>query len=208
MPSLNKLVTADYQTVKSEESERLINESLRGLNSEQHPKLLQVSGIPGAGKSTYCATHQKKNFLFISFDKIMVALSGYQKEVLKNGSVSAFQKYEMPARIIGYELLRRALNKRVNIMFEHSGTNSAHLELFKNIQAQGYQTAVDFIICDTNLAIKRAKEREKQTKRHVPDELILERAAKLKEYMSVYKKEVGNIKIYDGGNNFHLLNKI
>ncbi len=95
----------------------------------------------------------------------MESLSGYQTELKQNGSVSAFQKYEMPARIIGYELLRRAVNRRVNIMFEHSGTNKAHLELFKNIKKKGYKTAVDFIFCDTSLAVKIAAARAEKTRR-------------------------------------------
>jgi len=208
MPSLNELITTDYKSIRSAESERLIEASLKGLTPEAQPELLQVSGIPGAGKSTYCAMHQKRNFLFLSFDKIMESLSGYQTELKQNGSVRAFQKYEMPARIIGYELLRRAVNRRVNIMFEHSGTNKAHLELFKNIKAKGYKTAVDFIICDTALAVKRAAARAERTQRYVPETLILERAAKIKEYMAVYKKEVKNIEVLDGGNNFYPLNEI
>lgn len=208
MPSLSELVNADYASVKSAEGERLINKSLSGLIPSAAPELLQISGIPGAGKSTFCAAHPKKNYLFLSFDRIMTALRGYQEELKKNGSVAAFQKYEMPARIIGYELLRRALNKKVNIMFEHSGTNKAHLELFRNIRQKGYTTAVDFIICDTATAIRRAQKRAEETKRYVPETLILERAAKFKEYMDAYKKETARIALFDGGNNFLPLNKI
>lgn len=208
MPSLKDVINAEYESVKSAESEHLIVESLKDLVSVQTPELIQISGIPGAGKSTYCATHQRPNFLFLSFDKIMLSLSGYQKELSANGSISAFEKYEMPARIIGYELLRRAINKRVNIMFEHSGTNSAHLELLKNISSKGYRTSVDFIICDTSLALKRAQIRAQETKRYVPEALILERAAKIKKYITVYQKEVKNITVLDGGNNFSVLNKI
>lgn len=208
MPSLKELVNADYASIKSAESEWLINESLKSVTSVQKPELLQISGIPGAGKSTFCAAHQKKNYLFLSFDRIMVALKGYQQELKQNGSVAAFQKYEMPARIIGYELLRRALNKKVNIMFEHSGTNKAHLELFRNIREKGYNTAVDFIVCDTATAIKRAQIRAKETKRYVPESLILERAAKFKEYLGAYQKETSHIALFDGGNNFRPLNKI
>lgn len=208
MPSLNELISTDYASIKTAESERLIAASLRGLQSIEKPELLQVSGIPGAGKSTYCATHQRKNFLFLSFDAIMMSLSGYQTELRENGIQAAYQKYEMPARVIGYELLRRAINKRVNIMFEHSGTNQAHLELFRNITRKGYKTAVDFIVCDTNIAIKRAKERAKKVNRYVPENLIRERAEKFQEYISAYKKIAGQTTLLDGRNNFLPLNKI
>ena len=208
MPSIKDLISGDYAVVKSEESERLIAQSLKGLQPSQTPELIQVSGIPGAGKSTYCATHQKKNFLFLSFDAIMMSLSGYQAELKRNGIRAAFQKYEMTARIIGYELLIRAINKHLNIMFEHSGTNPAHLELFRNIAGKGYKTSVDFIVCDVNTAIKRAEERAKKINRYVPETLIRERADKFQEYIKAYKKTTAHITMLDGGNNFRPLNKI
>ena len=133
MPSLPQLITADYKSVKTKESEKIIASMLAGLQPVTKPELRQISGIPGAGKSTYCQTHLPKNFLFLSFDKIMVSLSGYQQTLAKEGSAAAYHQYEMPARIIGYEVLRRALRKHYNILFEHSGTNNAHVEMFKNL---------------------------------------------------------------------------
>lgn len=208
MPSINLLINTDYKAIKSKETEAIIAESLQGLKSVANPELRQISGIPGAGKSTYCATHLPPNFLFLSFDKIMTSLPSYQKELAQFGQVEAFEKYEMPARIIGYELLRRAMNMKLNIMFEHSGTNPAHLELFKNIHKKGYRTAVDFIVCNTSLAIQRAEERAKKINRYVPTTHILERAKGFKQYVSAYQKLASSIAFYDGANNFHPLKKI
>lgn len=208
MPSLKELVTSDYQAVQNDETESLIAECFIGLSPSSEPKLLQVSGIPGSGKSTFCAAYPKKGFLYLSFDKIMSQLSGYQKELALNGAEQAYRKYEMPARIVGYEILRRALNMRLNIMIEHSGTNTAHLELFQNIKKQGYKTAVDFILCDTKLAIRRAAAREKIINRHVPEQLIVERAAKFKQYIAAYRKSADSVFFFDGADNFRPLNKI
>ena len=208
MPSLSQLITTDYKSVKTTESEKIIADMLAGLKSVENPKLQQISGIPGAGKSTYCQTHLPKNFLFLSFDKIMVALSGYQKVLAEEGAVAAYQNYEMPARIIGYEVLRRAIRKHYNILFEHSGTNNAHIEMFKNLPKKGYKTAIDFIICDTKTAIRRTKERAKKINRYVSEEVIKERAAGFSKYASIYQKITPEIKYLDGTNNFHPLNKI
>lgn len=208
MPSINSLISADYKAIKSKESEAIIAENLRGLTPVIKPELRQVSGIPGAGKSTFCATHCPKNFLFLSFDKIMVSMSSYKEDLAKYGNAIAFKNHEMTARIIGYELLRRAMNLKLNILFEHSGTNQAHLELFKNIHKKGYRTAVDFIVCDTNLAIKRAEERAKKINRYVPEQLILERAAGFKQYTQAYQQLTKSVTFYDGANNFSLLKKI
>lgn len=208
MPSLKGLVSSDYGKIKTKESERLIEESLKGLYGANEPQLLQVSGIPGAGKSTFCARHLGKNVLFISFDKIMCSLAGYQRDLAFLGAKEAFKRHEMPARIIGYEMLRRALKLRLNIMLEHSGANAAHLELFENARKAGYKTAVDFIVCDTGLALKRAAAREALIKRHVPESLILERAEKMGHYLTAYQKLGCEVKFFDGANNFKALNKI
>ncbi len=208
MPSLKELINSDYNAIKNEETEQLIAKSLYGIKASDKPELLQISGIPGSGKSTFCAQNKPRGYLYLSFDAIMTKLSGYQQELAQNGAEQAYRKYEMPARIIGYEILRRALNQHINIMFEHSGTNQAHLELFKNIHSKGYKTAVDFIVCDTTLAIKRAKEREKQINRHVPEQLIIERSAKFSEYITTYQKLADKVSFFNGADNFKSLNKI
>ncbi len=208
MPSLNQLITADYKSIKTPETEALISRFLKGLTPVPNPELRQISGIPGSGKSTYCAKYLPANFLLLSFDEIMTELPAYQREAKLFGVKSAYAKYEMPARIMGYELLRRAIKSRLNIMFEHSGTNNAHIELFKNLSKKGYHTALDVIVCDTNLAIKRAEERTKKINRYVPESLILERAKNFTTYMNSYQKFASKISFFDGGNNFRPLKKI
>lgn len=206
MPSLSLLVDNSYQAIQTAETEQLLAVAMRGLTPVKKPVLRQVSGIPGSGKSTFCQMHLPQNYLFISFDKIMLSLSLYQQILREKGSVAAYQACEMYARIIGYELLNRAINNHYNILLEHSGTNLAHLELFKNISQFGYQTAVDFIVCDINLAIARAKERQKTFHRYVPETVIRERSNKLNTYIKDYQKIVANISFFDGMNNFKPLN--
>lgn len=208
MPSINQLVTADYKSIKSAESERLINQVLSGLYPVKHPELRQISGIPGSGKSTYCATHLPKNFAMISFDAIMLKLKGYQNALKASGAAYAYAQYEMPARIIGYELLKRAVMLRLNIMLEHSGVNEAHIELFQNLAKRGYKTSVNCVVCKTNVALLRTKERAEKLNRFVPENVVLERADKLREYMTRYKKIASMVTFVDGENNFIPLNKI
>lgn len=208
MPSINQLVTADYKSIKSAESERLINQALSGLYPVKHPELVQISGIPGSGKSTYCATHLPKNFAMISFDAIMLQLKGYQNALKASGAAYAYAQYEMPARIIGYELLKRAVMLRLNIMLEHSGVNEAHIELFQNLAKRGYKTSVSCVVCKTDVALLRTKERAEKLNRYVPESVVLERADKLREYMTRYKKIASTVAFVDGENNFAPLNKI
>lgn len=208
MPSINELVTADYKSIKSAESERLINQALSGLYPVKHPELKQISGIPGAGKSTYCATYLPKNYAMISFDAIMLKLKGYQNALKASGAAYAYAQYEMPARIIGYELLKRAVMLRLNIMLEHSGVNEAHIELFQNLAKRGYKTSVDCVVCKTDIALSRTKERAAKINRYVPESVVLGRADKLREYMTRYQKIASTVIFVDGENNFAPLNKI
>jgi probable phosphoglycerate mutase len=208
MPSVTQLITKNYQDVKTAETEKLIKQSFTGLTLVEHPSFYQVSGIPGAGKSTYCTRHIPSNCLFLSFDKIMSSLSGYQQVLKTSGREAAFQTYEMPARIIGYEILRQAIAKKYNIMLEHSGTNQAHVELLKNLQHLGYQTEVDFIICNVNKALSRVNERAAKINRYVPEALVFQRAEHLKQYITVYKGIASAVQLLDGENNFSPLKKI
>ncbi len=208
MPSITELVSLDYNDIKSKETEALIENALSSVTPSVTPTLMQISGIPGSGKSTYCSMHKSKEYLYLSFDVIMTSLKGYQQELLINGNKKAFEKYEMIARTIGYELLNRAIAKKVNIMLEHSGTNKAHVELFQNIKKKGYNTLVNFILCDTSLAIKRTKERALKINRHVPEQLILDRAKGIENYIKTYKTIASNVNLLDGTNNFAPLKKI
>lgn len=208
MPSITELVSFSYEDIKTDKTESLIAEILEGYTPSSHPKLIQISGIPGSGKSTYCSNHKLPNFLFLSFDKIMLMMEDYQQLLHQKGCKIAFQTYEMPARVIGYEVLSRAIASNLNIMFEHSGANNAHLEMFQNITKIGYETSVIFIICNTSIAIERAQKREQETNRHVPKNLITERAQKQQEYIKRYKALTQDITLLDGADNFKPLNKI
>ena len=47
-----------------------------------------------------------------------------------------------------------------------------------------------YISCDVETALARAKEREKTTKRHTPEQMIRDRVALVEENKEIYKKIV------------------
>ena len=55
--------------------------------------------------------------------------------------------------------------------------------------------------------MKRTVEREKQTRRHTPKELILERSALIKKYIEKYKNIADHMYIYDTSTNELILKK-
>ncbi len=199
MPDIYQMISYDYQSIKSVDFETVLSSVQKDTKSKDMPTLVQVSGMPAAGKSTYCQQFLKENpdYIYVGFDKIMESLDGYRQDVRRFGSVQAFLNWEMPARVIGYELLKRLIGTKNNILLEHSGTNDAHIQLMKNVKKKGYKTKVYFVMCDEQKAMHRAVQREKETGRHTPPEIIHERAGALKKYMELYKVVVDDFKIFE-----------
>lgn len=190
MPSIGQLIEYDYKTIQTPESDAYVTSCLQGVPQSVSPHFVQISGIPAAGKSTFIANNNFNDYLFISFDAIMISMPAYQIDVKTFGAKQAFKNWEMPARVIGYHLLEKAIEQKINIVFEHSGANEAHIELFQNLPNLGYQTKIHFILCDVDTACQRALERQKITNRHTPKEIIVQRAALLEEYLQKYQSFV------------------
>ena len=193
MPSVKNLIPHDYDHIRCAEYEKMIIEFLR--NCSKGNSFEQVSGAPGAGKTTFCQKSIGGNF--ISFDKIMESLPSYKNDLQKYGNKQAFANNEITARIIGYEILRRAVEQGYSIVLEHSGVNAAHLELVNNLKKLNYKTKVDFLLCDLKMLKDRASNREKITHRHTPQTMIEQRYALIKEYIEKYKKITDEFNVYN-----------
>ena len=206
MPDIYQLIPCGYEVLQNDSLDKMLLDEVSSVTRHKTPVLYQVSGVPGAGKSAFCKHFLKKNpdFAYVSFDKIMESMPEYQQDVRQKGPAMAFALWEKPARVIGYELLKRLLDQGANVLLEHSGVNSSHLQLHKNIKKYGYQTKVTFLMCDTDVAIERAKKREKMTGRHTPSKMIQERASLMGQYVVQYSKIADDIQFLDAsGEQFH-----
>lgn len=196
MPSVTSLISYDYSKIKCAEYEQIIDALLAKFAHNKGLQMLQVSGCPGAGKTTYCRKIAGDG-AFLSFDAIMESLPSYQRDLQSLGDEAAFARWEMVARVIGYEVLRRAVERKLGIVLEHSGVNPAHLELFANLKKLGYETCVRVIKCDLAMAERRAEEREKITHRHTPKKMIEQRFALVNNYIAKYQKIADKVLITD-----------
>ena len=196
MPSVKDLIPYDYEHIRCYEYEDLICYFLSHCSKGK--TFEQISGAPGSGKTTFCRKLCGDNFL--SFDKIMEDLSSYQNDLQKHGSKIAFQNNEITARIIGYEILCRAIEDKYSLTMEHSGVNPAHLELFSSLKKLNYKTKIDFILCDLETLIERVKIRETITKRYTSQTMIEQRYALINEYIEKYKKIADEVNIYNSVN--------
>lgn len=201
MPSVKELIPYDYPQIRSGEYDEIIADFFKTAKKEKFFE--QISGAPGAGKTTFCRRFDDDCFLI--FDEIMDNLPKYQQDLEKYGSAQAFKNNEITARIIGYEILRHAIENGYKLILEHSGVNSAHLELFENLHKLGYKTKVDFILCDEKTSIKRAKIREKYTHRHTPKEMIKQRFELISTYIPQYQRIADEVDIYDTSENKYVL---
>jgi probable phosphoglycerate mutase len=145
------------------------------------------------------------NGSFLSFDYIMKQIPDYQQDLYLLGTVQAFKKWEIPARIIGYEILYRAIMSKFDITLEHSGVHLAHLQLIKTLKEIGYDTNVYFITCPLSLALSRTEMREKQTQRHTPAEMVKQRFVLADIYLEKYKTIADHTYLYDTSSNQFVL---
>ncbi len=181
------------------EGSNLINETLSNSKKQSQPNYLHVAGIPCAGKSTFIKNNLTsgvlgEDFVLISFDTIMLNLSGYKNELKNIDTVTTknlaelFKKYEMPARIIGYELLQQSVNNKTNIVFENSGSFMGNLYLMEDLKKYGYLTIFHSIECTKETALKRVSAREIAEQRHTPKQMIEERFKFYEELKSKYQQ--------------------
>lgn len=205
MPDILKLIPYEYSRIQTPEFDAIIASFFKSAVSSSNPKFIQVGGIPGAGKTTFCRNRHWNNKLFISFDAIMEMISDYRQDLYRLGISESFKKWEIPARIIGYEVLRQAVLKKVNIFLEHSGVNTPHVQLIGSLKKLGYNTEMYFILCSKEVALKRAEHREKITKRYTPPQIIDERFSLVEKFLPAYSSLVDNLYIYDSTDNKFVL---
>lgn len=189
----NEVIPYYFDDKKNETKELfspIINEILNNHISQDKPIFIHMLGIPGAGKTTYMNNNKEcfKDFLFLDFDMVMERLPEYREDVKKLGSVEAFSKWCIPARIAGYEVLLQAIKKRLNIFFDHGGSPFLHVKLLEEVKKFGYKVKIVYIKCDIDTAIKRVKEREKNTLRHTPEKMIIDRELLIKERVEQFKE--------------------
>ncbi|WP_105169178.1 zeta toxin family protein [Pseudoalteromonas sp. T1lg23B] len=175
------------------EFETLITAKLANQSRQISPVFEVVSGIPFSGKSSFIKSKKREfeGYLFISFDALMKELSFYQR-LMELDSKLAFNKCELVARIIGYELLQRAVDLGCHIVFEHSSTPKQHLALYEVIEKEyGYKLVINYIQCPLALAKQRAEQNNSSLRdggRYTPVTYIDERFHALQAMMGHYKQ--------------------
>lgn len=179
----------------------LTEKLLAETQAVENPVFVFTSGVPGSGKTTLTRMLVNNTKQFSAppahhmFDQIMEAYPEYHEDYAAFGMETAFQKWEIVARVTGYETLRQLFNKRVNIVFEHSFSDATHVDLLRILKAEtNYKLVYMPILCPVETCLERIKIRDKDKPRFVPIGYITERAELIKElrlsYISLVDKVV------------------
>lgn len=184
--TLSRIFPADVDLKAIKQEIRLaVRHALTGVLPIENPYLINICGLPASGKTYLCRTFKAahKDVLYISFDSLMEDLPSYLNEHLKNRQKS-FERWELPARFVGYQLLKQAVKHGLPILFEHSNATPHHIELYEKIKQAGYTVDIRYIKADPELVLPRLEKRE----RYFSPERTKERASILNELLPVYEQ--------------------
>ena len=167
----------------------LVSERLDAAQRRAEPFFVHTLGIPAAGKSSF-SRHLHKSFpkdppAFVAFDAIMEAMPEYKAEP---DSVHAFKLYELPARGAGYLLLKGLIDKKADILLDHSGARPDHAVLLRYAKTLGYKIFVVRLLADKETSKARIRKRQLQEGRHTPLDYIDDRERGINALVGDYKK--------------------
>lgn len=167
-------------------AQRLIESHLLSCAPSAAPRVLHTLGTIAAGKSTYTreVARQQSNSLRVNFDDIMESIPAYADMKAVQGAAPAFAMWELPARAIGYEVLFRAAERRLDLIIDHTGSRADHVALLGYLsQKCGYHVTVASFDVSLDLAAQRAGTRD----RFVPPHYIAERAETIAQLRPAYR---------------------
>lgn len=184
--TLGRIFPSDVnlQAIKREIREA-VRHALSGVQPAASPYLINICGLPASGKTHLCRAFKAADagMLYISFDAIMEDLPTYLSEHMHDRKKS-FERWELPARFVGYQLLKQAVKHKLPVLFEHSNATPHHIELYEKIKQAGYTVDIRYINADPELVLPRLEKRE----RHFPPERTRERADILRKLMPVFEQ--------------------
>jgi len=188
----------NYDKAK-EEMDSLLEEELKFKRNYRNPIFTVVAGIPGSGKSSVVKdiAKNRNESIIIQFDALMEKLSIYKQIIAQAKAESdlsfssqlkreAFLKTEFIARCLGYELLRRAVTRGCNIIFEHSSTSNEHVLLYSLIKQFGYKIEMYYKYVTIEEALKRINNNRGES-RFTPAAYVEERFNKIEKLINQYK---------------------
>jgi predicted ABC-type ATPase len=99
----------------------------------------------------------------------------------------AFEALEKPVLERGYAILDQLIDKRTNIIFEHSGAREDHLDILERAKNKGYKIIITSVIHPIELTKIRVHERNQKGQRYTPLSYVEERTKILEKLEPSYQ---------------------
>jgi predicted ABC-type ATPase len=185
---------------------------MHGLAQSSHPTIYAVAGAPASGKTTFVKAYLNRgvfspNPFKHDCDEVMEALEEYQNDLKVYGSAYAFEKWEIIAREKAHQLLEEAVLKRRDIIYDRSCTLPDSLVFIRNlVEEQNYRLKMYTLHITEEEALRRARKREVETGRHIPEKIVKERLRRMSllwpDYLALAEEaflidhtQLGNLRI-------------
>lgn len=204
---INSLNKGQKMKLSDESKEKLIGRFLGNpqsiINSNtKSPTIYVLAGGPGSGKTTF----RREAFKLGTFntnmhlhepDEVMRVIPEYQNAINQEGLTSeeyinVLQKaradWNEPALALANEMLKTALGKRMDIIYECTCAMSESYNFLKEAKALGYKIIFRAFYTDIQTALVRTNERAKAEGRTLPDNITINRSKKFAKLFVQYKE--------------------
>lgn len=170
---------------------------------EREPRIVAAAGNIAAGKTSILRFLSANGELQGSQavrhdpDAVMAELEGYRTDTLVN-PLSAFRRWEVPARRLAENILIRAIERRCDIVYDRTCAFPETVALLKRLrEACGYRITMYFVWASLDECIRRSKLRARVSRRHVPEEIIVQRAEALRSLLPQYAGVAHEFIVYE-----------
>ncbi|MBN8547907.1 MAG: zeta toxin family protein [Deltaproteobacteria bacterium] len=167
------------------------------------PRLFATAGNIAAGKTSLLrflsaagqlpAAHAVRH----DPDAVMSEISAYRSDTLTQPA-AAFRRWEIPARLLADEILVAAVERRCDVVYDRTCALPDTLEMLRELkQREHYEITMYFVWASVEECLERSKRRERTSRRHVPAEVISERAESLRKLFPAYVELADEVFVYE-----------
>ncbi len=211
--SLRASSMTDRTSLKSTETTR--SSARKQSVSPETPRAIFIVGGSGSGKNTLAdkiiqsnQVKNKREYVLIDADKEKEKIPEY-KYLLSIGDPEAASKVHKQSLFMRNKLVIKSREDRSNIVYTGTGSDPLfYKKMFQCFKDAGYYVKVYFVDADESVCKERAKKRQEQNGRLVPNKFIEESNWQARHYFTnEYKFSVHTSRHYTNVNSLELVNK-
>jgi HK97 family phage portal protein len=176
---------SDWTPERQAMHREIVADATASVPRSSEPTLYMMGGGPAAGKSSIIKTGDVKHpdrHVLGNPDVFKEDIPEY-RDGLAAGDHRAARMAHEESSYLNKQVMRAAANNRQDVVWDGTGDNSlskleSQVRVFREA---GFKVQADYVTCDTDTAVQRAKARGEKTGRHVPEEPIRETHARVSE---------------------------